>query len=71
MSRKEYSMIYGILVMLGNSYIDKLPKNIFENIKNNLDIDFIPSYDINEMDSYEFTDNVLEVINNFEQEYWN
>ncbi len=25
----------------------------------------------NKIDNYEFTDNVLEVINNFEQEYWN
>lgn len=70
MSEEEYSELYGILLMLGNSYIDKLPETIKNDIVEKKG-QFIPEYDINDIDKIDITDNVLEKLSEFVTNYWN
>ena len=42
-----YSEVYGILNMLGKDYIDLIPKEVYNTIKENKNPNYTPVYDIN------------------------
>lgn len=42
-----YSEVYGILNMLGDNYINSLPKKLYNYIKENRNANYTPIYDIN------------------------
>lgn len=71
MSKKDYSELYGVLLMLGKNYFQKLPDNVIQWIKMNRDINYEPEYLI---DSIEYEENilpaVLECLASFYLEYW-
>lgn len=71
MSNIEYSEIYSILLMLGKSYILKLPPEIFQSIKYNRDVSYEPKYSISSIEHREnFSQVVLEYIANLYLKYW-
>ena len=45
--KKVYSQVYSILTLMGNNYIDKIPKKLFMFIDNNRDKTYVPKYDSN------------------------
>jgi len=45
--KRNYSEVYEILNMLGNYYIEKLPKKLYSLIENERDRDYTPQYDSN------------------------
>lgn len=71
MNSFEYSQVYAILLMLGNSYIEKIPDSIINDIILKMDKNNIPKYDINTIDeNIEISRNVYDCISLFYLKYW-
>ena len=71
MNSFEYSQVYAILLMLGNSYIEKIPNSIINDIILKMDKNNIPKYDINTIDeNIEISRNVYDCISLFYLKYW-
>lgn len=71
MSSVDYSELYGVLLMLGKSYISKLPIEIIRNIKINMKTNYIPEYHINEIDyENDLSQETLKYLNYLYLEYW-
>ena len=71
MSSIEYSEVYGILLMLGNSYIEKIPDTIMDIIMSRLDKDNIPTYSFNDFsDISGISDNARKMIELISLKYW-
>ncbi len=45
-SKKVYSQVYSMLQLLGNSYINKIPKKLFQLIDSQRDKDYNPKYNL-------------------------
>lgn len=74
MNANDYSEVYGIIFMLGNSYIIKLPKFIIEEIESKRNRNYVPEYPaniINELDNLIISQNAIEYINQLNIKYWN
>lgn len=50
MEEKEeiYSELYSVLNLLGKSYIEKLPKQLYQLIENSRNLNYLPKYSFNE-----------------------
>ena len=44
--KKVYSQVYSILQLLGNSYINKIPKKLYKLIDSQRDKDYNPKYNL-------------------------
>lgn len=71
MNSLEYSQIYGILMMLGNSYIEKIPNYIMDEIIKRMDKNNIPNFNINTINTMNISDNVERFISYLSIKYWN
>lgn len=72
MSSFEYSQVYGILLMLGNSYIKKIPDTIMNTIMSRMDKNNIPVYNCNSINEISgISENACKLIELFNQKYWN
>lgn len=71
MNSLEYSQIYGILMMLGNSYIEKIPNYIMDEIIKRMDKNNIPNFNINTINTMNISDNVEKFISYLSIKYWN
>ncbi len=71
MNEFDYSQLYGVLLMLGKSYISKLPIEIIYNIKIKMNSSYIPEYSINEI-NYEkdLSQETLNYLNYLYLKYW-
>ena len=45
-SKKVYSQVYSILLLMGNSYIKKIPKKLLQLIDSQRDKDYNPKYNL-------------------------
>lgn len=71
MNSFEYSQLYGILVMLGNRYFEKIPDSVIDTIVSRMDKENIPQYEINSISEIpDISENVRKIINIFNQKYW-
>lgn len=71
MTSTDYSELYGVLLMLGKSYILKLPDDIVQYIKNNRDVNYEPEYSIDSIDYEEnISSSVLDCLALFYLKYW-
>ena len=71
MNEFDYSQLYGVLLMLGKSYISNLPIEIIYNIKIKMNSSYIPEYSINEI-NYEkdLSQETLNYLNYLYLKYW-
>lgn len=68
---KAYSEVYEFINVLGSKYINKIPQEIYLNIKNNRDELYTPKYDINQsVDSTTFSREALALISILNLQYW-
>lgn len=70
MSNTDYSELYGILLMLGKSYILKLPDDIVQQIKNNRDVNYEPEYSIDSIMDNNISPTVLDYLADLYLLYW-
>lgn len=74
MDNKEkqiYSEVYSILNLLGKSYIDRLPNKLYEMIKEQRDINYTPSYNLDlKFDKQNIKRETLSMIALFHLNYW-
>jgi len=43
-TKEIYSEVYQVLILLGNEYIDKLPSNLFDMLKEKREVSYTPQY---------------------------
>lgn len=69
--RNYYSEVYGVLNLLGDKYIEKLPKSLYQLINNERNINYTPVYDekIN-ISEQNITNQALAIIMLFHYNYW-
>ncbi len=65
------SEVNAILNMLGKQYIDLLPNDILENIRNNIDVNYQPIFTMDSLNIEELNPDTIDVIKNFYNQYWN
>lgn len=71
MNSTDYSELYGILLMLGKSYISKLPLEIIDKIKSQKDPNYNPEYySINDIKDGIISNITLEFLSKLYLEYW-
>ena len=74
MDNKEkqiYSEVYSILNLLGKSYIDRLPNKLYEMIKEQRDLNYTPSYNLDlKFDKQNIKRETLSMIALFHLNYW-
>lgn len=68
---KVYTQVYEILEILGDEYISKIPIELYENIKNNRDKQYITNIDIDmEFNEENLSQEALELLAFINMEYW-
>lgn len=70
MNSINYSELYGILLMLGKSYISKLPLSIWKEIESKKNQNYNPEYSINDIENNNISDETLEFLSKLYLEYW-
>ena len=70
MNSKVYSEVFSILKALGNKYIDAIPKDVFETIKNNIDSSYQPEYTIDNINKVKIYSDALALIAYFNSQFW-
>lgn len=74
MTEKEqrvYSEVYEILKNIRKEYIDKLPKEVYDNIERNRDDEYIPKIDKDKtLDEQDIMNETKDVIASLRLEYW-
>lgn len=71
MNSTSYSELYGILLMLGKSYISKLPPEIIKKIENEKNLNYNPEYySINDIEDKNISNVTLEILSQLYLEYW-
>lgn len=69
--KEMYSEVYGILNLLGNSYISKLPKKLYELIKNEKKDDYTPIYTLDKpLNEQNVKIEAISMIALFHLNYW-
>jgi len=69
--RRTYSEVYGILNMMGEFYINKLPKKLYSMIETQRAMDYNPQYDINQgLESQNIGRQSLAMIMLIHLDYW-
>lgn len=69
--KQIYSEVYSILNLLGKSYIDRLPNKLYEMIKEQRDINYTPSYNLDlKFDKQNIKRETLSMIALFHLNYW-
>ena len=66
-----YSELNGILNMLGKEYIDALPLEVVETIKNNMDTNYQPVFTMDSLNQNELHPDTVNMIKTFYKKYWN
>jgi len=68
---RAYSEVYSFLNVLGNNYISKIPKSIYDTIKNSRDKSYNPKYtDIQNISSETISKEGLSLIAALNLQYW-
>ena len=68
---RAYSEVYEFINALGEEYINKLPKSIYDTIKDNRDINYKPEYDKNQKLTNEIiSKEALALISAINLQYW-
>lgn len=70
MSSKIYSEVFSILKMLGSKYTDVIPKNVFDTIKNKMDINYQPKYTVDTINKEKIHPEALVTIAYLNTEFW-
>jgi len=69
--QRTYSEVYGILNMMGEFYINKLPKKLYSMIETQRAMDYNPQYDINQgLESQNIGRQSLAMIMLIHLDYW-
>ena len=71
MSSKTYSEVYSILRVLGKEYIDLIPIDIQNTIKNNMDNNYQPNFTLDNINKDNLTSDTINMIEMFYNKYWN
>lgn len=71
MEPKIYSEVFSILKFLGNEYIDIVPENILDTIKNNMDTSYQPKYTIDTINREYVHPETLAIIAYLNIQFWN
>ena len=68
---QTYSETYATILALGEDYINRVPQDIFEFIKNQSDTDYLPQIDQNKaLNEQGLSDNTLAMIATLHYNYW-
>lgn len=68
---KAYSEVYSFLNVLGNNYISKIPKSIYDTIKNSRDQSYNPKYtDVESISNQTISKEGLSLISALNLQYW-
>ena len=68
---RAYSEVYEFINALGEEYIQKIPKRVFETIKNNRDINYSPNFNANiPLKEGQISHEALALIAALNLEYW-
>lgn len=68
---KAYSEVYSFLEALGTEYINKIPKNVYEFIRDNRDVNYTVSFDKNkQLETGMITKEALSLISALNLQYW-
>ena len=70
MSSEIYSEVFSILKLLGKKYIDAVPKNILDTIKNNIDTNYQPKYAIETINNEKIHPETLATIAYLNLQFW-
>ncbi len=70
MSSEIYSEVFSILKVLGNDYIDVVPKDVLDTIKNNMDINYQPKYTIDTIINEKLHPETLATIAYLNLQFW-
>ena len=69
MDSNNYSELYGILIMLGKSYISKLPHDFMELVVKNKNSNYNPVYTIEDINNQNISESVYETLSQL-YDYW-
>lgn len=68
---KVFSEVYSVLNTLGNKYIDKIPRNVFEIIENNRDLEYEPEIDQNKaLNKQNISKEAINMIAKIDMDFW-
>ena len=70
MDSNNYSELYGILIMLGKSYISKLPHDFIELVVKNKNPNYNPVYTIEDINNQNISEPVYETLSQLYYDYW-
>lgn len=70
MSPEIYSEVFSILKALGNEYIDVVPKDMLNTIKNSMDINCQPKYTIDTISKEKIHPEALDIIAYLNLQFW-
>jgi len=70
LNENTLSEVYSILSELGNEYIDKIPEKLFDLIKENRNLNYIPNYDFNKDLENQISDETVDFIAYLNIQYW-
>lgn len=70
MSPEIYSEVFSILKVLGNEYIDVVPKDMLNTIKNSMDINYQPKYTIDTISKEKIHPEALAIIAYLNLQFW-
>ena len=70
MSPEIYSEVFSILKLLGNEYIDVIPQDILNTIKNSMDVNYQPQYSIDTIDKENINPEALSTIAYLNLQFW-
>ena len=70
MDSEVYSEVYSILKTLGKEYIDLIPIDIQNTIKNNMDNNYQPNFTLDNIKKDNLKSDTIEIIEMFYNKYW-
>lgn len=68
---RVFSEVYSVLNALGNKYIDKIPKKVFEIIEKNRDLEYEPEIDRNKaLNKQNISKEAINMIAKIDLDFW-